>query len=97
MKNKEDLDREFRHWRFMKRNPNDQIWWVDQVEASGPLYFSFDRKTIFNYWPDYPDHLTQEQKELFDKENPFWAAFYRGEGDAYLAKLRREQKRKKNP
>ncbi len=95
MKNRKDLDREFRSWTFMKNHPGDQIWWVDQVEAKGPLYFSFDQETIFNFWPDYPDNLTADQKELFDKENPFWAAFYLGEDQAYLAKLRRKEKREK--
>jgi len=25
---------------------------------------------------DYPKKFTKEEKELFDKENPFWADFF---------------------
>lgn len=38
---------------------------------------SFDKKTIFNIFADYPHKLTKEQKEIFDKENPYWADFFR--------------------
>ena len=60
---------------FYKRHPDDKVWWVDAIGQKGPLLFSFDRETIFNYWPDYPHNLTAEQKAIFDKENPFWAEF----------------------
>ena len=60
---------------FAKKNKNDKIWWCDDHEAFGKLEFSFDKKKIFNAWTDYPSKLNKEQKQLFDKENPFWADF----------------------
>ncbi len=39
----------------------------------GPMFFSFDKKRIFNFWPDYPDKLTPEQIKLFNKYNPMLA------------------------
>lgn len=58
---------------FYKHHPDDQIWWVDAIGQKGPLLFSFDKEIVFNYWSDYPEKLTQEQKFIFDKENPEWA------------------------
>lgn len=66
--------------RFYKNNPTDQIWWVDTSEWTGYFLFSFDRKTVFNLFADYPHKLTANQKELFDKENPFWADFFKDRG-----------------
>ncbi len=63
---------------FYKKNPGDQIWCIDALGEKEPLLFSFDRETIFNYWPDYPEKLTKEEKAIFDKENPFWAEFRSG-------------------
>ncbi len=74
----EDL-KKYRLGGFYKHNPSDQIWWTKAEGLKGPVLFSFDRKTIFNYWPDYPDKLTAEQKEIFDREYAEWAKFYRGE------------------
>ena len=39
--------------------------------------FSFDKKVKFNLFRDYPYKLTLEQKEIFDKENPYWADFFK--------------------
>lgn len=62
---------------FHKRHANDKIWWVTpRIPQNGPLYVSFDKKTILNLWSDYPWKFTKEQKELFDKENPYWADFF---------------------
>lgn len=61
---------------FYKNNPTDQIWWVDNYDTIGEFLFSFDKKVIFNLFADYPYKLTPQQKELFDKENPFWADFF---------------------
>lgn len=61
---------------FYKENPTDQIWWVDTSDRDGVFLFSFDKKTVFNLFSDYPYKLTPEQKEIFDRENPFWADFF---------------------
>lgn len=62
--------------RFYKNNRGDKIWWVDNSESVGEWLFTFDKKTIFNMFSDYPAKLTPEQKELFDKENPYWVEFF---------------------
>ena len=71
------------HYEFYKEHPSDKVWWVDEYEddgfqARGPLLISFDKKKIFNLFQDYPHALAKEQKELFDKENPFWVNFFGG-------------------
>ena len=63
--------------KFYKNNPSDVIWWVENSDTVGEWLFSFDKETIFNMFADYPDKLTSEQKEIFDKENPFWANFFK--------------------
>lgn len=62
---------------FYKNNDTDQIWWVDNIEKIGEHLFTFDKKQIFNLFEDYPYKLTKEQKEIFDKENPFWKDFFK--------------------
>ena len=62
--------------KFYKENPDDKIWWVNNPETKGEWLFSFDKKTVFNMFADYPDKLTPEQKAIFDEENPFWADFF---------------------
>ena len=61
---------------FYKNDPNDKIWWVDNIERTGEWLFSFDRNTVYNLFSDYPYKLTAEQKAVFDKENPYWARFF---------------------
>lgn len=60
---------------FYKNNPDDEIWWVD-TDKIGVWEFSFDKKTVFNMFADYPHNLTKEQKEIFDEENPYWKDFF---------------------
>ena len=62
---------------FYKENPTDKIWWVDNPDVVGVWEFSFDRQTVFNLFEDYPYKLTPEQKEMFDKENPYWADYFK--------------------
>ena len=61
---------------FYKNNPTDKVYQV-QNDSLGVYEFSFDKKQIFNLFEDYPHKLTQEQKEVFDKENPYWADFFK--------------------
>ena len=63
--------------KLYKNNPKDKIQWVDN-DRVGVFEFTFDEgKTIFNLFADYPEKLTAEQKKLFDKENPYWANFFK--------------------
>ena len=61
---------------FYKNEPTDNVWWVDTPNATGLFEFSFDRKTIFNLFEDYPWKLTPEQKAIFDRENQYWKEFF---------------------
>ncbi len=61
---------------FYKKKETDLIWWVDNSETVGEWLFSFDKRIIFNMFADYPYKLSTEQKEIFDKENPYWADFF---------------------
>lgn len=62
---------------FYKKKKNNKIWWVDYVDEKGRLSVSFDKKKIFSLWADYPKKFSKEEKELFDKENPYWANFFK--------------------
>lgn len=62
---------------WYKQEPNNKIWWLDNSsECVGEHIFSFDKKTEFNLFKDYPYKLTSEQKEIFDKENAGWVKFF---------------------
>ena len=57
-----------------KDNESQEIWWVQNTESIGEFLFTFDKKTVFNFFQDYPDKLTPEQIAIFKKENPDLAA-----------------------
>ena len=64
-------------YEFVHENPGDVVWWVNApIERDGEFLFSFDRVTVYNLFADYPYKLTPEQKEIFDRENPYWAQFF---------------------
>ena len=63
--------------KFIKENPSDLIWWVDNPGDEGAWEFSFDKKKVYNMYRDYPEKLTPEEKKIFDKENPFWADYFK--------------------
>ncbi len=62
---------------FIKHNPTDKIWWVDNPDVVGEWLFTFDKNTIFNMFRDYPFKLSPKQKAIFDEENPEWANFFK--------------------
>lgn len=64
-------------YNFYKEKSTNKVYWVDNPNVKGEFLFSFDRRTVFNLFADYPHKLTQEQKEIFDKENPYWAEFFK--------------------
>ena len=64
--------------KYVKNNPDDVIFWLDnENEVKGEFVFTFDKKEHFNLFRDYPHKLTAEQKRIFDKENPYWADFFK--------------------
>lgn len=62
---------------FYKQNKGDLIWWVDNPDVVGEFRFTFDKKKIYNLFADYPHNLTKEEREIFDKENPYWKNFFK--------------------
>ena len=67
----------FRSSRLSKQNKNNKIWWIDDLDSIDKHMFSFDKIKIFNLFADYPYNLTPEEKEIFDKENPYWKDFFK--------------------
>ena len=65
---------------FYKNKKSDKVYWVDKIDSVGQHLFSFDKQTVFNLFADYPHNLTTEQREIFDKENPYWADFFKDRG-----------------
>lgn len=61
-----------------KEEETDQIYWLDTVDLIGVRLFTFDKKKVYNLFADYPYKLSREEKEIFDKENPYWADFFKG-------------------
>lgn len=61
---------------FYKENPMDKIWWKES-EQVGVWEFSFDKQKVYNMFRDYPHNMTKNEVAIFDKENPFWADFFK--------------------
>ncbi len=62
---------------WYKNEETDIIWWLDNGdEVTGEWIFSFDKKKTYNLFADYPNALTPEEKEIFDRENPYWHDFF---------------------
>ncbi len=62
---------------FYKKNETDKIYWLTKDETTGEHLFTFDQKKIYNLFKDYPHELTKEEKEIFDKENPYWKEYFK--------------------
>ena len=62
---------------FYKKNETDKIYWLTKDETTGEHLFTFDQNKIYNLFKDYPHELTKEEKEIFDKENPYWKEYFK--------------------
>ena len=64
--------------KFYKNKKTDRIFWVNNLgEQIGVFEFTFDKEKIYNLFQDYPHALTPDEIEIFDKENPEWADFFK--------------------
>ncbi len=61
--------------KFYKNYPTDKIYWVENKDCEGIWEFSYDKKKIYNMFADYPHNMTEEEIEIFDKENQLWKDF----------------------
>lgn len=62
---------------WYKDEPWHQIWWLEVLNEKGLWLFSFDKEKIYNLFEDYPDRMSEEEVAIFDREQPFWADFFR--------------------
>ena len=56
--------------KFHKYEKDDKIWWVAKTDNYGEMLFTFDKITVFNFFQDYPQGLSEEQIRIFKEENP---------------------------
>jgi hypothetical protein len=70
-------------YEWAKQNEDDKIWWLCSPDIIDESIFSFDCIQKFHMWQDYPYKLTPEQKEIFDKENPYWADFFKDRAEEW--------------
>ena len=61
---------------FYKDSEDSKVWWIDKIGVIGEFLFSFDKKKIYNLFLDYPHNMTEEEVEIFDRENLFWRDFF---------------------
>lgn len=59
-----------------KENKDNKIWWTGKIDRIGELNISFDREKIYNLFEDYPYNMSEEEIEIFEKEEPYWANFF---------------------
>lgn len=59
-----------------KENKDNKIWWTGKIGRIGELNISFDREKIYNLFEDYPYNMSEEEIEIFEKEEPYWANFF---------------------
>ena len=63
--------------KFAKFKKDDKVWVLIEPHGGyGSFEFSFDKKKVFNFFRDYPDKLTKEEKAIFDNDFPYWADFF---------------------
>ena len=63
--------------RVVMPNKKRPVYFVEQPGQFGEMCFTFDGKKVFYLFQDYPYALKPREKEIFDKEFPFWADFFK--------------------
>ena len=76
-----------RFYDFYKDDESDQIWSVSEIEEYGRWLFTFDCKKIYNFYEDYPDALTPEEKAIFDEWNPVMAELWSPPGPSPIERI----------
>ena len=61
----------------MSSNDKKQFRWIRKHRHKGEFLFTFDGIKVYNLFRDYPHELTIDEKQMFDKENPYWAEFFK--------------------
>lgn len=59
-----------------KEKEEYKTMWVDNVDSIGERLFTFDKKKIYNLFEDYPQNMSDEEVEIFNKENSYWREFF---------------------
>lgn len=62
---------------FIKKDAKSKVWDAIPEEEDGGMYISFDCKKIYNLYKDYPDNMTEEEIEIFEKERPLWKKLFK--------------------
>ena len=57
------------------RKPN--VYFIIDPNKIGVMTFTFDGKKTFNLFQDYPNKLSPIEKDIFDKQFPFWKEFFK--------------------
>ena len=75
---------------FVKQNPGDRVWWLDNYDIIGEFVFSFDKEKTFNLFEDYPHKLSVREWIIFNAENEYWEDFFRDRNEEYEAEHAKE-------
>lgn len=60
-----------------KKITKDDFAWVDNPHQKGEHLFRFGNGRVYNLFRDYPHELSEDEKEIFDEVNPYWAEFFK--------------------
>lgn len=66
------------YWAWEKKRAGDLVEWAYTSEVFDGLFlFRIGaRGRVYNLFGDYPEKLTAEELEIFNKEYPYWAEFF---------------------
>ena len=72
-----EIDGEYEPIYWYKRKKTDKVWWKHTTQI-GVWIFSFDKKKEYYFYREYPHALTDEELEIFNKDNPGLAMTFGG-------------------